>query len=176
MKKIILILLTFYFFLDFSFLPIINKSYLGGACLLISFLILLLAERTFLENIFWIILTAFFINIISPFYFVIYLIIWLIIMGIIYLIKMIFIDENLNIFKRNIIFILALLFYKILLNLSYSFSIKNITLQNIFNFRGTSWQILVIKFIIMIISYNIVYKIFSKLINTTSKSKLNLYK
>jgi hypothetical protein len=176
MKKVILILLIFYFFLDFSFLPTINKSYLGGACLLTSFLILLLTERTFLENIFWIILTAFFINIISPFYFSVYLIIWLMIIGIIYFIKMIFIDENLNIFKRNIIFILAFLFYKILLNFSYSFLTKDITLQNIFNFQGLSWQGLIIKFIVVIISYNIVYKIFSKLANTIFKNKLNLYK
>ena len=98
------------------------------------------------------------------------------IIGIIYFIKMVFIDENLNIFKRNIIFILAFLFYKILLNFSYSFLTKDITLQNIFNFQGLSWQGLIIKFIVVIISYNIVYKIFSKLANTIFKNKLNLYK
>lgn len=176
MKKIILILLIFSFFLDFSFLPIINKVYLGNACLLISFMILLLTERSFLENILWIILTSFFINIISPFYFGAYLIIWLLVAGIVYFIKVIFIDENLNIVKRNIIFILAFLSYGILLNFNYSFLIKNITLQNIFNFYNSSWQILITRFIIVIIFYNIIYKIFSKLTNLNFQNKSNLYK
>jgi len=164
MKKAILILFIIFFFLDFSFLPIINKTYLGGACLLTVLLISLFIETVSWQNFFWIIMISFLLNIISPFYFGIYLIVWLIVAGIVYFIKMIFVDENLNILKRNIIFSTAFFFYVLLLTMSYNFLIRKSGPEGLFDLYNLSWSAMIIKFVVVIIFYNLVNLVLHKFV------------
>lgn len=168
MKKIIFTLLLFIFFLDFSFLPIVSKDYLGGGYLLLDFLIILLIERSWGENLLWIILTAWLLNIVNPFNFLGFVFILMVSAGIITLIKMIFIDERLNLLKRNILFGSAFFSYEIFFQLFSGWRNGTLSFGNFFVLGSLTGSALWFKFLIIVVLYNILYFFFLRL--TTLKS------
>jgi len=154
----IFILFVLVFFLDFSFLSIISNAYLGKACLTTALILSLIIKQNFWKNIFWIVLGAFFLNVLSPFYFIVYLTVLLFVAGIVYFIKIIFVDENLNIRAENIILVLTFFIYNILLQLTYTLLSKNISFKNILYTHNTSWEIILTRLIIVIVFYNFIVK------------------
>ena len=175
MKKILFILFILFFYLDFSFVPGLLGAKLNWSYFIFSLVLLLFILRTgFWESIIWGIFSLLFLNILMPFSFLGYGLILVIIWMGVYFIRTIFFDDELNLLRINIYFILFFVLFNILFFVGYNILVKT-TNNVIFSIENINWQIETTKFFIGIVIYNLCYKLL-KIIQVWKKRGIKVLK
>jgi len=161
-NKIILLLFIISFFLDFSFVPSLLGSGLSWPYFTLSLLVaVFLISRDMQRAAGWGILAIFLLNVLLPFNLFGYALIILTIWRVIYFLRNVFFNEDLDYLKSNFTFIVNFILFGGLFFIGQYIQAK-ITEEDSFNWQDIKWGIVTIKLLIGILIYNISYKIVSK--------------
>ena len=170
MNKIILLLFSIAFFMDFSFIPSLLGSKLSYPYFLVALIIsvFLIGRKKYLISG---VLAILGLNILLPANLFWHIVIVIVIWTVIYFFKNIFFDVEKNYLKRNFIFVIIFVLFNGLFFLTQYISVKilagNSSIQT-----GIDWSRSLVRLLIGILIFNLIYRFIYKLcVKNTSALK-----